>query len=79
MPTIKKLHTLLPKPKYCHFCVNGLEVADYKDPQIFQRFISSYAKILPRRRPGTCSKHQRQLAQAIKRARTMALLPFTTR
>ncbi len=65
--------------RVCHFCQNGLADIDYKDTKIMQRFLSSYAKILPKKKTGTCSKHQRKLAQAVKRARTMALIPFTTR
>ena len=70
---------LLQKEKICHFCVNGLKEIDYKNPQLLRRFISSYGKIVPRKRSGVCSKHQRKLATAIKRARIMALLPFTQR
>jgi small subunit ribosomal protein S18 len=62
--------------RHCHFCVNNIEEIDYKDTQTLRRFISSYAKIVPRRKSGVCAKHQRKLAQAIKRARVMALLPF---
>jgi small subunit ribosomal protein S18 len=65
------------KDKPCHFCVNNVKTADYKDTQTLRRFISSYAKIVPRKRSGVCSGHQRKLANAIKRARIMALLPFT--
>ncbi|MBU0649344.1 30S ribosomal protein S18 [Patescibacteria group bacterium] len=60
----------------CYFCVNNADDIDYKDTQLLRRFISSYAKIVPRKRSGVCAKHQRRLAQAIKRARIMALLPF---
>ncbi|MDD2807570.1 MAG: 30S ribosomal protein S18 [Patescibacteria group bacterium] len=67
------------KPKNCHFCINNVEDIDYKDIQTLRRFISSYAKIVPRKRSGVCSKHQRKLANAIKRARVMALLPFTNK
>ena len=67
------------KDKYCHFCVNGIDDIDYKKIDILQRFINTYKKILPRKRTGTCSKHQRKLAAAIKRARVMALLPFTNK
>ncbi|MDP2586627.1 MAG: 30S ribosomal protein S18 [Candidatus Komeilibacteria bacterium] len=70
---------LINKEKYCHFCVNGINDLDYKNWQQLQRFTSSYGKIVPRRRSGVCSKHQRSLAEAIKRARFMALLPFTTK
>lgn len=64
------------RPKVCAFCVDRVEVIDYKDVKRLQRYISERAKILPRRRTGTCAKHQRALAVAIKRARHMALLPF---
>ena len=68
---------LLQKEKICYFCVNGIKEIDYKNPQLLRRFISSYGKIMPRKRSGVCAKHQRKLARAIKRARIMALLPFT--
>lgn len=64
------------RPKVCAFCADRVEVIDYKDVKRLQRYISERAKILPRRRTGTCAKHQRALAVAIKRARHMALLPF---
>lgn len=67
------------KPRVCYFCVNGLTEVDYKDTRILQKFLSGYMKILPRRRTGTCMKHQRKLATAIKRARLMALIPFVPR
>ncbi|MBU1036795.1 30S ribosomal protein S18 [Patescibacteria group bacterium] len=70
---------LLNKKRYCYFCVNGFKEIDFKQWQLLQRFTSSYGKIVPRRRSGVCSKHQRKLAQAIKQARYMALLPYTTR
>lgn len=65
----------IAKPRYCHFCVNGVLEIDYKDP-ILRRFLSSYHKIVPRRRSGVCALHQRKLATAIKRARVLALLPY---
>ena len=64
------------KKRYCHFCVHGYSDIDYKDATLLRRFTSSYAKIVPTRKSGVCSKHQRKLAQAIKRARVMSLLPF---
>lgn len=67
------------RQKECHFCTNGMTEIDYRDTKMLQRFTSSYAKILPRKKTGVCAKHQRKLAQAIKRARVMALIPFTTR
>ncbi|MFA6410651.1 MAG: 30S ribosomal protein S18 [Candidatus Buchananbacteria bacterium] len=71
--------TTITKPKNCHFCLNNAKEIDYKDTQTLRRFISSYAKIVPRKRSGVCSKHQRKLALAIKRARVMSLLPFTNK
>lgn len=75
---MSKQKNLLENEKYCYFCVNGVKDIDYKDGQFLRRWTSSYAKIVPRRRSGVCSKHQRKLAQAIKRARYMAILPYTT-
>lgn len=74
-----KQNNILIKPKSCHFCMNNVTSIDYKDIQTLRRFISSYAKIVPRKRSGVCSKHQRKLATAIKRARIMAFLPFTNK
>jgi small subunit ribosomal protein S18 len=74
-----KEKNLLEHTKYCHFCVNGIKDIDYKDGQTLRRFISSYSKIVPKRRSGVCSKHQRKLANAIKRARYMAILPYLPR
>jgi small subunit ribosomal protein S18 len=65
-----------PRRKVCQFCADKIDMPDYKDIRRLQRFISERGKILPRRRTGTCAKHQRSLAVAIKRARHMALLPF---
>lgn len=62
--------------KHCYFCLKHLDEIDYKDSEVLRRFVSSYQKILPRRKKGLCAKHQRKLKQAIKRARIMALLPF---
>ncbi len=71
--------SLFEKEKYCHFCVNGIKEIDYKNTELLRRYTSSYGKIVPRRKSGVCSKHQRKLATAIKRSRYMALLPYTTR
>lgn len=62
--------------RMCYFCTNNIKEIDYKDTETLKRFISSYGKIVPRKRNGVCAKHQRKLAMAIKRARTIALLPF---
>jgi len=66
----------MPKRKVCFFCANKNEVIDYKNPDKLRAYLSDRAKIEPRRRTGTCAKHQRALATAIKRARQIALLPF---
>ncbi len=63
--------------KVCTFCVDKVEYIDYKDVNKLRRFTSERAKILPRRVTGTCAKHQRELTTAIKRARQVALLPYT--
>jgi small subunit ribosomal protein S18 len=63
------------KKKVCKFCTQKLKI-DYKDSDVLRRFITERGKILPRRITGTCAKHQRALAVAIKRARIIALLPF---
>lgn len=63
--------------KVCAFCVDKVECINYKDVAKLKRYMSERGKILPRRMTGTCAKHQRQLTEAIKRARHIALLPFT--
>jgi small subunit ribosomal protein S18 len=70
---------IVQKAKTCYYCVNGINEADYKDDQILRKFISSYGKIAPQRRSGLCAKHQRKVAMAVKRARFLALLPYTAR
>ncbi|PIX62391.1 30S ribosomal protein S18 [Candidatus Uhrbacteria bacterium CG_4_9_14_0_2_um_filter_41_50] len=64
------------KQRYCNFCVNKDIVIDYKNTDLLRRYVSSFARIVPRKRSGMCSSHQRQMSQEIKRARIMALLPF---
>ena len=66
------------RKKVCYFCANHVDYIDYKDVELLKRYISEKGKILPRRVTGTCAKHQRTLTGAIKRARIMGLLPFTT-
>lgn len=66
-----------PKKKVCSFCVDKIEHIDYKDVAKLRRYVTERGKILPRRISGNCAKHQRQLTLAIKRARNIALLPFT--
>ena len=65
-----------PRRKVCQFCVDKITI-DYKDVQRMRRFVSEWGKIESRRKTGTCSPHQRQLSTAIKRARFLALLPYT--
>ena len=67
----------VPRRKVCSFCANKDEVINYKDPEKLRNYISDRGKIETRRRTGTCAKHQRALAIAIKRARHLALLPYT--
>ena len=66
-----------PKRRFCFFCADKIDVVDYKDPSKLRRYILNGGKIAPRRRTGTCAKHQRAVAVAIKRARHLALLPYT--
>jgi small subunit ribosomal protein S18 len=65
------------RKKVCAFCVEKVETIDYKDTAKLSRYTSDRAKILPRRVTGTCAYHQRELTTAIKRARQIALLPYT--
>ncbi len=64
--------------KVCAFCVDKVELIDYKDTAKLKKYLSERSKILPRRTTGTCAMHQRQLTEAIKRARQIALLPYVT-
>jgi len=66
------------KKKICHFCANPRDRLDYKNYDLLRRFISDRGKILPKRRTGTCPKHQREVAKQIKKAREIALLPYTS-
>jgi len=65
------------RKRVCKFCVEKIEYIDFKDIKTLQQFIPERGKILPRRISGTCALHQRKLQEAIKRARIVALLPFT--
>lgn len=66
------------KKRVCNFCVEKIEHVDYKDAARLRKFITERGKILPRRISGNCARHQRQLTVAIKRARQLALLPYTS-
>lgn len=66
-----------PKKKICSFCVDKTDAVDYKQYEKLKRFVTERGKVLPRRISGNCAGHQRQLTKAIKKARIMALLPFS--
>ena len=66
----------VPRRKVCAFCVDKVETIDYKDVARLRKYLSERAKIEPRRKTGTCARHQRALSVALKRARHMALLPY---
>jgi len=68
---------IFPRHRVCRFCTDKELVIDYKDPKTLRNFVTERGKIIPRRIYGTCAKHQRQLTEAIKRARQLALMPYT--
>ena len=76
---MQKPTPVVQKKKQCYFCYNNIHHVDYKDVNILRRFLSSFAKIVARKRSKVCMFHQRALQSAIKRARIMALLPFVQR
>ena len=78
MPFDKNNPKTRRRRKVCQFCVDEATFIDYKDTAKLRRFLSERSKILPRRTTGTCAMHQRQLTEAIKRARQVALLPYVT-
>lgn len=73
----KRRGRYIPRRKVCQFCVDKVHYIDYKEPARLRRYVSDRGKIEPRRKTGTCAKHQRTLTTALKRARHLALLPFT--
>jgi len=73
----KKMRRGRPKRKICAFCADKSKSIDYKDTTKLRRFLTERGKIQPRRTSGVCAKHQRELAMAVKRARMMALLPYS--
>ena len=85
MENAQKVENTVPAKKYrkpakkkvCVFCADSTNVIDYKDANKLKRFVSERGKILPRRITGTCAKHQRALTVAVKRARQIAILPYT--
>ncbi|BBO72591.1 hypothetical protein DSCW_00080 [Desulfosarcina widdelii] len=72
----RKKRRIFHRRKVCRFCADQSLVIDYKDPKTLKYFITERGKIIPRRISGACAKHQRALTHAIKRARTIALLPY---
>ncbi|MFC1952521.1 30S ribosomal protein S18 [Chloroflexota bacterium] len=75
-PTKYRRSRYTPSRKVCAFCAGKIKEIDYKNAEVLRGFITDRAKITPRRRTGTCARHQRTLAVAIKRARHLALLPY---
>lgn len=69
---------LFRRRKFCKFCDEKIPFIDYKDMRLLMGYVPERGKILPRRISGTCAAHQRELQQSIKRARSVALLPYTT-
>jgi small subunit ribosomal protein S18 len=65
-----------PRKKYCQFCKEDVKFIDYKDDNLLRKYMTDRGKVKPRRVTGTCTQHQHDLAQAIKRAREMALVPY---
>ncbi|MFQ7034887.1 30S ribosomal protein S18 [Candidatus Borkfalkia ceftriaxoniphila] len=74
--TVKKPMRKPARRKVCAFCAEKVEVIDYKDVNRLKKYVTEGGKILPRRMSGVCAMHQRELSNAIKRARIVALLPF---
>ena len=68
-----------PRKKVCVFCAERIDTIDYKDVEKLKKYVSDKGKILPRRVTGCCAKHQRKVTVAVKRARTIALLPYTVK
>jgi len=75
---VRGTRNFIAKPAFCPFCKGNMKI-DYKDASMLSRYISSQGKIMSRRRSRACAKHQRSLAQAIKRARYLAMLPYSPR
>ena len=71
---VRRMH----RRRVCRFCIDKVDLIDFKDVKLLQNYLPERGKILPRRISGNCATHQRMLAEAIKRARNIALLPYTT-
>ena len=76
MAQYKRKRRLFRRRKICRFCADASIAIDYKDPRTLRFFTTERGKIIPRRVSGNCAKHQRKLTDAIKRARTVALMPY---
>lgn len=76
-PNVETERRYYSRPKFCQFCADKELTIDYKKVDLLKRYIMDDGKIRPRRQTGACAKHQREVAAAIKRARHVALLPFT--
>jgi small subunit ribosomal protein S18 len=68
---------IFSRRRVCRFCTDKELTIDYKDPKTLRNFVTERGKIIPRRIYGTCASHQRQLTEAVKRARQLALLPYS--
>jgi small subunit ribosomal protein S18 len=76
-PTPTKAKKVFHRRKVCRFCAEKQQVVDYKDVKVLKNFVTERGKIVPKRIYGTCARHQRQVTEAIKRARHLALLPYS--
>ncbi|AKF41188.1 30S ribosomal protein S18 [Mycoplasmopsis canis UFG4] len=77
MSYIKRKKAFVGRKKVCSFCEDNIHYVDYKDTELLNKFISSTGQIKPKSITGTCAKHQRKVANAVKRARFIALIPYT--
>lgn len=73
----KKRSRMMSRPRVCRFCADKKLTIDYKDAKLLSSFITERGKIVPRRISGNCARHQREVTLALKRARVMAIIPFT--
>ncbi len=71
-----KTYKFQKRKRFCKFCAKGIEIVDYKDVDTLRKYINFNNKIMPKKQSGCCTKHQRRVSNAIKRARIVALLPF---
>lgn len=75
--TAPKSKKVFHRRKVCRFCAEKMQEIDYKDVKVLRNFVTERGKIVPKRIYGTCARHQRQLTEAVKRARQLALLPYS--